>query len=624
MPFSIQKWANPNSGLGPLSTGQTNSAVRRTSALTDIQTWADEVSRLADQIQQLRQDADRQIVAALNDANSQIRRIHELNSVIAREAHLGNDITTLKEQREDALTTLSKYVDVSTYDMGNGYLGVTAAAGIVLVDSGYRQIDYTAAGTVSTATVFEQIMVRKVDPDGDMIGTGTPLDPNRRSGTLDGLLAMRDEKLPDFALSLGELASQVVDRLNAVHNENVAAPPPETLTGRNTGLVSADTLGFTGVMTFAMIDASNDYTTRVVVDFDNMTLDNGGGAVALTGTSLNDFLTDMNGANGFNGAAFSFSNGVLEFTATGTAIGVATAQDATNPSDRGGRGFSHFFGLNDLLTASGASHHDTGFTATSLHALSAGGSTTLQLRGPHGEVAAEFDLTVANINVRGNDFQAVLDELNDTAALGSVMTFSLDADGHLVATPNAQYDDYRLTVIDDTTNRGSTGASLSQLFGLGPSYGMDAAHNVRIVDLVASDAAWFALGRLDESAAALAGTVPAVSAGDNQGAIALHNVANESIAFSAAGNLTATTGSFAEYSANVISDIANAGHIADQFSEDRQAFASAIAARITDISGVNMDEELAAMLIYQNAFAASARIITTVREMFDVLLEAAG
>ena len=92
----------------------------------------------------------------------------------------------------------------------------------------------------------------------------------------------------------------------------------------------------------------------------------------------------------------------------------------------------------------------------------------------------------------------------------------------------------------------------------------------------------------------------------------------------AAGNLSATTGSLAEYSANVVSDIANNGSIADQFSKDRTAFASALQARITDLSGVNMDEELAAMLIYQNAFAASARIITTVREMFDVLLEAAG
>ena len=70
--------------------------------------------------------------------------------------------------------------------------------------------------------------------------------------------------------------------------------------------------------------------------------------------------------------------------------------------------------------------------------------------------------------------------------------------------------------------------------------------------------------------------------------------------------------------------MANEGSIAEQFRDDRKAFSSAIEARITDISGVNMDEELSQMLIYQNAFSASARIITTVREMFDVLLEAAG
>jgi flagellar hook-associated protein 1 len=145
-----------------------------------------------------------------------------------------------------------------------------------------------------------------------------------------------------------------------------------------------------------------------------------------------------------------------------------------------------------------------------------------------------------------------------------------------------------------------------------------------VVDAISANASLFALGRLDESAAALAGNIAAVSAGDNRGAVALHQIAQDSLAFRAAGNLTATTGSLAEYSANVISDIANSGAIADQFAKDRTAFAAALEARITDISGVNMDEELANMLIYQNAFSASARIITTVREMFDTLLDAVG
>ncbi len=609
-------------GLGTLPI-EPDSTVRRASALTDISTWSNEVSRLADQMQLLRQDADRQVVSAVEDINTQILRIHELNKIVAREAHLGNDITTLEEQREDALTKLSGYLDVSTFDMGNGFLGVTAAGGMVLVDTGYRQLDYTAAGTVSTQTVFNQIMVRKTDPDGLMIGTGSALDPNRRSGSLDGLLTMRDEKLPQFAESLGELASVVVDRLNAVHNANVAVPPPGTMVGRNTGLRGADELNFTGSVTFAMLDSSNIYADRVVIDFDGGTIDNGGGAVAIGGSTLDDLISAVNGATGFNSAVFSLSAGVLTFDATvaGNA-GAVIAQDASDPSLRGGRGFSHFFGMNDLMEASGEAHFDTGFESTDSHALTAGGSMTLQLRGSAGQVAVEFDLTVANINARGTTFQAMLDELNASANMGNYVTFSMNSDGALVATPVTAFAKYDVVVTSDSTARGASSKSLSDLFGIGPRYTMDAARAVQVVDAITADTTLLALGRLDEGTDAVAGDIAAVSVGDNRGAVALHQVAQESLSFRAAGNLSATTGSLAEYSANVVSDIANNGSIADQFSKDRTAFASALQARITDLSGVNMDEELANMLIYQNAFAASARIITTVREMFDTLLNA--
>jgi flagellar hook-associated protein 1 len=37
------------------------------------------------------------------------------------------------------------------------------------------------------------------------------------------------------------------------------------------------------------------------------------------------------------------------------------------------------------------------------------------------------------------------------------------------------------------------------------------------------------------------------------------------------------------------------------------------------VSGVNMDEELAKLQVYQNAYSASARVITTVDAMYTAL-----
>ena len=43
-------------------------------------------------------------------------------------------------------------------------------------------------------------------------------------------------------------------------------------------------------------------------------------------------------------------------------------------------------------------------------------------------------------------------------------------------------------------------------------------------------------------------------------------------------------------------------------------------ARRDEASAVNLDEELAAMITYQNAYNASAKLITTANELYETLL----
>ena len=44
-----------------------------------------------------------------------------------------------------------------------------------------------------------------------------------------------------------------------------------------------------------------------------------------------------------------------------------------------------------------------------------------------------------------------------------------------------------------------------------------------------------------------------------------------------------------------------------------------VSTRALSVSGVNMDQELANLQIYQNAYSASARVITTIDAMFTAL-----
>ena len=176
-------------------------------------------------------------------------------------------------------------------------------------------------------------------------------------------------------------------------------------------------------------------------------------------------------------------------------------------------------------------------------------------------------------------------------------------------------------VPNDTTNRGSTGLSLSSLFGLGPSFQPEAASGVKVVDRIANDNKLLALARLDTTAT---GTTPALTVGDARGALALQAVREERIAFGKTGNIGSQTTTLGDYGAAVLSDFATRAQQAESFLLDRDALRVVLQARTSDVSGVNLDEELGNMILFQNAYNASARMIATARQLFDVLLEVAG
>ena len=598
-------------GFADLPT-EPDSTVRRIAALNGIQAFGDEVSRTARFLQDLRGEADRQIREAVTTINDAIVRIHELNPLIGREILAGRDANTLEEQRARAIQKIAEQVDVQTFSLGNGFIGVSTVSGVTLVNHLARELVYEPPGIVSSTTRFAEITVNKVDPiTGAAEAVGTPLDRGVRSGKLRGLLDMRNVVLVNFAEQIGQLSARVIDRLNAAHNDNSAVPPASSLVGRNTGLLATDAHGFTGTVTLATVGATNNIVNRVAIDFTAGTIaTNGGGAVAFSDATLGDVINDING--GLGAGAMTLVGGVLTFQAPVGAAGVATLQDTTTPSSRGGRGFAHFFGLNDLVEARVNSHFDTGLAATDSHGFANGEAFRLQLRGPNSEIAADVTITFP---VAGGTIQDIVNQLNtDFTGVGQ---FALDANGALAFTPAATHVDFKLAVVSDTTDRGGTGVSATTLFGIGQNFITDAAQAVKVKDAFRANVNLLALAKLD-----LTGQ-PALTVGDGRGALALQAITDEVVTFSAVGNLSAVTTSLSDYAASVISDIAVRAEQAQAFESDTVALETELEIRISQVSGVNLDEELGNMILFQNAFNASARMIATAREMFEVLLELA-
>jgi len=108
--------------------------------------------------------------------------------------------------------------------------------------------------------------------------------------------------------------------------------------------------------------------------------------------------------------------------------------------------------------------------------------------------------------------------------------------------------------------------------------------------------------------------------GDNSVIQKLAALGTNAVAFSTAGGLSATSTTFANYGSSIIGLVSQKGANAASTQQNAQTLLDGFTTRSSSISGVNLDTELANTIIYQNAYTASARIITVTNDLFESLL----
>lgn len=107
---------------------------------------------------------------------------------------------------------------------------------------------------------------------------------------------------------------------------------------------------------------------------------------------------------------------------------------------------------------------------------------------------------------------------------------------------------------------------------------------------------------------------------DNQNIITMASATDTDYSFSAAGELGAETDTLAGYANSILSTFAMTRQdIVDRLDFD-ESILTDVTTRSQAISGVNLDEELANMLLFQRSFQASAQMIGVVDEMMQTLI----
>ncbi|WP_305306993.1 flagellar hook-associated protein FlgK [Phenylobacterium sp.] len=577
------------------------SSPRRQDALFRTQAAFDESGRIAQQIQAVREDADSRIQSAVERANGLLGQIEGLNLEIARATAVDGDASGAETAQSALIGQLATLMDIRVSVRPVGGVSIRTGTGTLLAGQGAATLEYNRAGTVTGETAFNEIWV--TEPGGQK----RSLLDSITSGEIKGLVELRDVEAPAAAERLAELVAHMADELNRAHNANSAVPAPTSLTGRNVGQsIESAVAGFSGQTTVAVTNASGVIQARADIVFfgASMTIN---GAAAVPATFLSVLNTQLGGA-----ATASFVDGRLTLAATG-ANGVAVADDAAAPSDKAGRGFSHYFGLNDLISTDRPAFYDNGLSPASPHGFTPGETLTLRFTGQSGSRLRDLQVAVP----AGGTVGDLVTALNDTATgVGRFGTFALAANGSLSFTGYGNPEP-TLSVLEDRTTQVPSGVSVTELFGIGDGVRASRADGFSLRVDIRQSPSKLALARLNLSAAA--GT-PALSVGDGRGALALADAGERATNFQPAGGSSGGSTSVSRYAAELSGEIGGKAAAAKTRMATAGALYTEAAARQTAHEGVNLDEELVLMTTYQQAFNASARLIQAAKDMYDTLM----
>ncbi len=595
-------FSNLDSVFSAFSTLAANpSTAGQNQAVSQVSQFFDQASSIQSSLNGISAQADQQIGVDVGTVNQLLTQISQLNATISQGSVQGGDVTGAQNQQSQLVNQLSSLMDVKVNTTAQGGVTVLASDGTSLVGAaGAASLAYNPSGPTGTLTIT------------NTAGATDAFDGKITSGAIGGLLQVRNVQAPAVSSQLSALTAGAANELNAIHNSYSAVPPPTSLTGQNIGQdISTAVAGFSGKTTIALVNTSTEAVDHTIaIDFDAKTISVDGGAA--TSFTPSTFLSTLNSA--LSPASASFSNGALSLSSGSSSEGIAIQDDATTPASNAGKGFSDFFGLNNLVTSSAPTDYDTGLSATSPSGFPAGQTLTLRVSTAAGAKVKDITVTTP----AGGTVADLMTALNSASGgVGGYGSFSLDGNGALTFTANNN-SGATLSVVADATASTAGGVTVSQLFGIGAATRSQAASTLQVRSDIAQNPSALATATLNLSVAA--GT-PALSAGDTSGADALGQAGLQSLSFAAVPGAPAQTTSLSNYAAAISSAIANTASAADNAKSTADTVASNATAALSSTEGVSIDQELINLTTYQQAYNASARMVQAANDLYTTLLD---
>lgn len=261
-------------------------------------TLASSIRALRSDLSAIRTQVDNQLSSAVSSANDLLQQVADVNSAIVQ-AEAGTSVSnSLRDQRDELIGQLSKFIDVSTVEQPSGVIDVLVGSTPVVLAGQNRGIEL-----VKTTVGNELRVSVNVKQDATELSI--------RSGSVGALLGQRTSAIDSTIGKLDKVASELVFQVNRVHSQGFGSTGITSVTGTR-GAALGDTglaLNDPNNLSFARLPfaASNggfvvtlknkatgaEQTVRVDVDLDG--LDASGAPGFGNDTSVASLASDLDG-----------------------------------------------------------------------------------------------------------------------------------------------------------------------------------------------------------------------------------------------------------------------------------------------------------------------------------------
>ncbi|MBD1582199.1 flagellar hook-associated protein FlgK [Pseudoalteromonas sp. S16_S37] len=549
---------------------QPASTVSRSLFMNSAQGLVEQMHRLSNIVFDQKSVVNEQLSLYTDEANSLIEKISQLNNKVAS-TYTSDDHTvalSVLNERDQAIRDLSALVDIETLDGSNGEKLVFLGSGQALVMENGTFNAFALDGDPDPNVKDLKLDVRS--------GKAIALDVDLGSlkGKIGGLMAFRDDILQPAQNQLGQIGIAIADAFNQ-----------QNALGMNLdGNLGGNIFSIPTVQGYAF---QNNTGTGVV----NATLETGLGR-SLPATDFQvTFLT-------------ATTVEISAIDSEGNVIGTPSTANVTAGAINSGTITSgESFGLD--MTVTGAAAAGDSFVVK-LNSIAAGSLELATQRPEHLALASPIRTEVSANNISTASISAGV--VSNTSNINAGPPIAL-AQGDITITKTAVANQYQIVDGSGTNLVTITPPANSFLNAAGAPY----------------NAYGFDFNIEGQPATGDVFTIKVNSNGfdDNRNGLALSQLKDDELVRQ---GVVASADNFKTFNESYAGLVTEVGVIANQAKTNGAAF-DALATQsetwFESISGVNLDEEAANLLRFQQSYSASAQIISAARTIFDTLLSAA-